>query len=126
MISPVIAAEPAAFLGITYSLDGNFGLTAKVLSEREEDKAIVGVGLNYYPNAEKKIGVDLSGGYNFDNSAALFGYDFLQKSTVIGFGWTNTQNSNNETNSHVDSEIVDKSSRPSRPIILSKPDPEAY
>ncbi len=87
-------ADPAAFIGLSYTFSGNAGISAKVLSDDEENNAVVAAGATYYPFAQNKFGLDVSAGYAFDNTAALIGYDFLQHSVQGSVGWADTENEN--------------------------------
>ncbi len=86
-------ADPTYMLGIGLSFGGNqspqFALTGKILSDDEEDEAVLALGLNYYPNSGE-IGADLGVGYLFDNSAVVLGYDFLQKTPLLSLGFADT------------------------------------
>ncbi|MCF6354215.1 MAG: hypothetical protein L3J26_03790 [Candidatus Polarisedimenticolaceae bacterium] len=86
-------ADPAAFVGVSYSFGGGgVGITVKVLSDDEEDQAIAALGATYYPIATNKFGIDLSAGYAFDGAAVLVGWDFLQKGVQVSAGWADTEN----------------------------------
>jgi len=88
-------ADPAAYIGLSYTFSGNVGISAKVLSDDEENNAVIAAGASYYPFAQNKFGLDLSAGYAFDNAAALIGYDFLQHSVQGSLGWADTEDDNN-------------------------------
>ena len=88
----VVQADPAAFVGLSYTWGGNIGISAKILSDDEEDNAIVAAGVSYYPFAQNKFGLDVGAGYAIDNSAVLISYDFLQKSVQGSIGWADTEN----------------------------------
>ena len=87
-------AGAGGFFGLSYTLGGslsNLGITAKVISDNEEDTAIVGAGVNFYPFApENKFGVDISAGYLFTDIAVTVGWDFLQKKPQFSAGYVNT------------------------------------
>ena len=81
--------------GIAYSFGAgttaeNFGFTLKGLNTNEGDQFVVGAGGTYYPWSESKFGIDLSAGYNGNESTVLAGYDFLRKAPVISGGLVNT------------------------------------
>lgn len=87
-----IQADPAAFVGISYSFGGpGVGISVKVLSDDEEDQAVAALGATYYPMAVNKFGIDLSAGYAFDDAAVLVGWDFLQKSVQVSAGWADIE-----------------------------------
>ena len=92
-------ANPAAFVGLSYSFGGSsgVGLTVKVLSDDKEDQAVAALGATYYPTAVNKFGIDLSAGYTFNNAAALVGWDFLQKSVQVSGGWADIEDDNSNS-----------------------------
>lgn len=88
-------ADAGVMLGVAYNFGGpaslnNLGFTAKVLTSNEEDKWVAALGATFYPWSGKQFGLDLSGGYNFQDSAAMIGYDFLKREPQISGGWSNT------------------------------------
>ncbi len=87
-------AGAGGFFGLSYTLGtslDNLGVTAKVISDNEEDTAIVGAGVDFYPFAAgNKFGVDISAGYLFTDFAVTVGWDFLQKKTQFSAGYVNT------------------------------------
>lgn len=90
-------ADPAAFVGISYSFGGSgVGISIKILSDDEEDQVVAAVGATYYPMAADKFGIDLSAGYAFDNAAVLVGWDFLQKSVQVSAGWADTEDDDSD------------------------------
>ncbi len=88
-------AEVSGFFGLSYTLGAsldNLGVTAKVMSDDEEDTAIVGAGVDFYPFAEgNKFGIDISAGYLFTDFALTIGWDFLQKKPQFSAGYVNTK-----------------------------------
>ena len=90
-------AGAAGFFGISYALGtslGDFGITAKVISDDDENTGVLGAGASYYPFAEeKKFGLDVSGGYLFKNSAVMAGFDFLKWKPLLSVGYVNTEDS---------------------------------
>jgi len=95
--SLVTHASPALMIGVSLSFNGDFGITGKVISSDKEDKAIAALGATYYPNAAKKLGIDLSAGYTKSNVAGTIGWDFLQKNGVGSLGYVNTKKTNSTT-----------------------------
>ncbi len=92
-------ADAGVMLGVSYSFSGpaslnNLGFTAKLLSSDEEDKWVGALGASFYPWSDKQLGLDVSGGYNFEDSAVLVGYDFLKRAPQISGGWSNTDDDN--------------------------------
>ena len=86
-------ADPGYMLGVSYSLNGqasmkNLGFSAKVLSSDSEDKWVGAAGVSVFPWADRKLGLDVGGGYTFESSTALVSYDFLQASPQVSVGWT--------------------------------------
>ncbi|MBL1319478.1 MAG: hypothetical protein COA63_000260 [Methylophaga sp.] len=93
-------ADPAAFVGISYSFGGSgVGISVKVLSDDEEDQAVAALGATYYPMAANKFGIDLSAGYAFDDAAVLVGWDFLQKSVQVSAGWADIEDDDSSNSS---------------------------
>jgi hypothetical protein len=92
----VASADPAAFLGVSYTLGGDFAVTAKVLSSNKEDNGILAVGASWYPMSRKRFGLDLGAGYAGKESAILFGWDFLQQKAQISAGWADTKRKKKE------------------------------
>jgi hypothetical protein len=88
-------ADAGAMVGVAYNFGGpaslkNLGFTAKVLTSDREDKWVAALGATLYPWSDKLLGLDVSGGYNFEDSAVLIGYDFLKGQPQISGGWANT------------------------------------
>lgn len=88
-------AGAGAFFGISYNLGtstADWGVTAKILSDDDANTAIVGAGVSYFPLAkENKFGVDLNGGYLFENGAVTLGWDFLQWKPQLSLGYVDTE-----------------------------------
>ena len=87
-------ADPAAFVGLSYSFGGNVGLSLKVLSDDEEGKNVAALGGTYYFGAQNPWGLDLGVGRTFDNGAVTIGWDFLQENGQISAGWADTEDDN--------------------------------
>ena len=88
-------ADVGMMVGVAYNFGGpvslkNLGFTAKVLSSDKEDKWVGALGASFYPWSNQRFGVDVSAGYNFQDSAVLFGYDFLKGGLHLSGGWVNT------------------------------------
>ena len=88
-------ADPGYMLGVSYSFGGqasmkNLGFTAKVLTSDREDKWVGAAGVSLFPWADRKLGLDVGGGYTFNDSTALVSYDFLQAAPLVSYGWTDT------------------------------------
>lgn len=92
----ILSANPAVMGGITYNFGGSSsgaegaGATIKVLSSGEDKKAVVAAGLSYFPWAkqDKKLGLDVSAGYNIKNSAIMGGWDFLKNQPTVSLGYS--------------------------------------
>lgn len=88
-------ADAGYSVGLTYSLTGkntmsNLGFSAKALTSDEDNKGVGVAGVSVFPWAERKFGVELGGGYNFDHSTAAITYDFLQAAPQVSYGYTDT------------------------------------
>ena len=100
----ILSANPAVMGGITYNFGGNSsgaegaGATIKVLSSGEDKKAVIAAGLSYFPWAkqDKKLGLDISAGYNIKNSAVMGGWDFLKNQPTISLGYNKEISSNSD------------------------------
>lgn len=90
-------AGAGGFFGISYVFgssfsEGDFGITAKILSDDDPNTAVAAAGVSYFPFAkEKKLGADLSTGYLFENAAVTGGWDFLQWKPQVAVGYVNTE-----------------------------------
>ncbi len=84
-----VFASPAVMVGVSYNFDSrDFGVTAKLLSDDEEDEIVGAVGATYYPGSTtSKFGVDAGVGYTFDNAAAVVSWDFIRKESQVSVGW---------------------------------------
>lgn len=93
-------ADTGVMIGVAYNFSGqaslnNLGFTAKILTSDKEDKWVAALGATLYPWSAQMFGVDVSGGYNFEDSAVLIGYDFLKGAPQISGGWANTDDGSN-------------------------------
>ena len=110
LTSGLAKADVGIFLGLSYAFGGGGpGVSLKVLSSDEENKAVVGAGVSYYPMSAKHLGADISVGYNFKNFGVTAGYDFLQSGVQIGAGYVNTDD--------------DDQSRSPAPVVVPPPPP---
>ena len=91
LASSAVIADPAAFAGIAYTFDGKAGITLKLLSDNEEEKWVAAIGGTYYFNSKNELGIDVSGGYTFDDAAVLIGWEILQVQPQISAGWADTE-----------------------------------
>ncbi len=102
-------ASPAVSGGITYKFGGsdkpeeNIGATVKVLSSSEAKKPVIGAGLSYYPMAssDKKLGLDVSAGYNFEKGAVMAGWDFLQNQASASVGYNKEIKADTKTDDEI-------------------------
>ena len=89
--------KPGLMVGIAFDLStapklADIGITAKVLSNRQENHFVLGAGVSYFPWAsENKFGLDVSAGNNFVHSNIMGGYDFIRKQPQISGGWSSTR-----------------------------------
>jgi len=93
--TPSNDSNPVAMVGIAFNFGGqiskeSLGLTVKVLSSDRQDRFVAAAGVTYFPWAPNKLGLDVSGGYNFEKVTALVGYDLLNKKPQASLGYTNT------------------------------------
>ena len=57
-------ADAGFMIGISHNFGGSTGVTFKILSTHEKDKALVAAGVTYFPwNPAKPWGLDTSVGY---------------------------------------------------------------
>ena len=88
--------NPGVMVGLAFKFGGaapstkDIGITAKILSNRNEDTFVLGAGVTFYPMEPQSFGLDISAGYNFDNATIMGGFDFLQKTPQLSIGWSNT------------------------------------
>lgn len=93
--------DTGVMVGVAYNFSGgqaslnDLGLTAKILNSDKENKWVAAFGTTVYPWNSQMFGVDISGGYNIEDSAVLFGYDFLKGAAQISGGWANTDDDSN-------------------------------
>ncbi|WP_370270585.1 hypothetical protein [Nioella sp.] len=87
-------ADPTFMLGGTISFGAGqgsqFGISARILSNNQEDEATFGAGITYYPGSGD-FGYDVFAGWNFDNSVLGIGYDFGQRTPIMSLGVSNTE-----------------------------------
>ena len=86
-----LSANPAVMGGFTYNFgDSNgAGATVKVVSSAEDKKPVVAAGVSYFPWAKSsnKFGLDVSAGYNLQNTAIMGGWDFIQSQPTVSLGY---------------------------------------
>ena len=91
-LSAAANAGPGMLIGVSYNFGGDVGFTLKATSSDKQDAVIGAVGISYFPfSKERKIGLDASGGYNFESVAATVGYDFLLRKAQVAAGYANTK-----------------------------------
>jgi hypothetical protein len=81
---------PGIMLGIVYNFGGNVGIQLNLMSSRRQDYGVVAAGVAYYPKSAS-WGLSLGGGYNMRNSTALVGWDFLNRTPQVSFGYSDTK-----------------------------------
>ncbi len=77
-------------LGLSYSFNGEFGVTVKVLSSSDEDEFVAAVGATYYPFAKKSFGLDAGVGYTVEDAATVLSWEFLQEAAQVSIGYADT------------------------------------
>jgi hypothetical protein len=88
--------NPGVMVGLAFKFGGaspstkDVGVTAKILSNRNEETFVLGAGVTVYPMDPKSFGLDISAGYNFDNVTVMGGFDVLQRMPQVSIGWSNT------------------------------------
>jgi len=91
-----LSASPVAMFGIGYSFGGGsdgVALTLKVISSNDENKGIASLGVSYYPLAKaNSFGIDVDGGYIFEDIALTGSWDFIQMKPQMSGGYVNTMN----------------------------------
>jgi hypothetical protein len=88
--------KPGVMVGVAFEFGGlpkpgDFGITAKILSNRTENNVVVGAGVTVFPWSTEKFGIDASVGYNFRHTVVMGGYDFLRGKPQASGGWSSTQ-----------------------------------
>ena len=92
VLSSQAQADAGVMIGVGYAFGGaEPAITIKALSSDKEDEAVVAVGVSYYPISQKKLGLDVGVGYNFDKTAAILSWDFLQGAAQLSGGWSDTE-----------------------------------
>ncbi len=99
ILGGTIFSKPSFMGGVTYTFNGDFGVTLKVLSSDKDKGVVFGVGGTYYPTRNKnQFGLDADIGYQQDNMAIMGGWDFLQKSANISAGYSTSISSDDDSN----------------------------
>ena len=99
MVAAVLAAsgaahaDPGVLVGLSYDFGETVGLTLKVLSSDQRDRAVAAAGVSYFPfaAASRQWGVDVGAGYNFRTSGATVGWDFMNRRVQGAVGYVNTR-----------------------------------
>ena len=85
-------ADPGVLVGVSYNFGGSVGVTLKVLSSDQRDKAVAAAGVSYFPfTSGRQWGVDVGGGYNFRNGGATVGWDFANRRVQGAVGYVDTR-----------------------------------
>ena len=88
----VIDPDPSLFLGLTWTFgarkntDGKPGITLKILSTNEKDKAAAIAGVTW--NFDGSWGCDVGVAYNDDSLTVGFSYDICQRNPQFAIGGT--------------------------------------
>lgn len=91
-LSTTAQAEMGVMLGISHNFGGSTGITLKLLSTREQDRAALAAGVSYFPWASgRRWGLDTGLGYTFRDGAVTLGYDWLNSQVQLGLGAANTR-----------------------------------
>jgi hypothetical protein len=89
---PAAYAEPGVMIGISHNFGGSTGITLKLLSTREKNKAALAAGITYFPWATGSAwGADVGLGYTFNRGALTVGYDWLNNQFQLSLGAANTR-----------------------------------
>ncbi len=89
--SLTVSADPTYMVGISYSFNGDVGVSAKVLSNDGQDEIVGVAGATYYPFSDDKFGIDLGTGYTFSNSTTTASWDFLKQSIQLSAGYADIE-----------------------------------
>ena len=86
-------ADPTFMIGGTFSFGGGapgqFGLSARILSNNVEGEHTLGAGVTYYLDSGD-LGYDVMLGWLHENSVFGLGYDFGQRTPLLTLGLTRT------------------------------------
>ena len=84
---PPAYAEPGVMIGISHNFGGSTGVTLKLLSTREKNKAALAAGITYFPwTSGSPWGADVGLGYTFDRGALALSYDWLNEQFQLSLG----------------------------------------
>lgn len=93
--STVASADPGMLAGISYNFGGSVGFTIKALSGNHQDEAVASIGLSYFPWSDTHhFGIDLGGGYLFENEAVTFSWDALAEQWQLSAGYIHGDDNN--------------------------------
>jgi hypothetical protein len=85
-------ADPGYSVGLQYTFGGEVGISGRVLSTDRSDSIIAGIGIDYYPFAQKQNwDLDFSVGYQFQNVAVTGGWSAIRREPMIGISYVNTR-----------------------------------
>ena len=85
-------AEPGVMIGISHNFGGSTGITLKLLSTREKNRAALAAGVSYFPWTEGGAwGADVGLGYTFHQGAVSLGYDWINSQVQLSAGFANTK-----------------------------------
>jgi hypothetical protein len=93
--STVALADPGLLAGISYNFGGSVGFTIKALSSDHQDEPVASIGLSFFPWSEThKFGLDLGGGYVFEDEAVTIGWDALSEQWQVSAGYIHGDDNN--------------------------------
>lgn len=111
LLGPTVAmADPTFMIGAGVTFGGGqspqYALTAKVLSDNQNEEFVAGAGVSYYFGTGD-FGADVGVGYLMDDTALMFGYDFLQGQAQVSLGYAEVE------------EVVETTVAPSTTVVLT-------
>ncbi|MBX2808191.1 MAG: hypothetical protein KTR20_06110 [Cellvibrionaceae bacterium] len=84
-------ADFTYMVGVSLTLTGDVGLTAKLLTNDKEEKLVLAAGGTYYPFSSRLFGADVSAGYILENGTVTGGWDFMQQVPQLSLGFADTE-----------------------------------
>lgn len=91
LLASTARADITYMVGISFTLTGEMGVTAKLLTNDKEEEFVAAGGVTYYPFSTSIFGADVSAGYVFENGTITGGWDFLQQIPQVSFGLADTE-----------------------------------
>ncbi|NKX46185.1 hypothetical protein [Roseicyclus persicicus] len=88
------AADVNVMLGGTVTFGANrgteLGVSLRLLENNRRDESTLGAGVTYFPQSNT-VGIDVFAGYLMDHSVFGLGYDLVQGTPVMSFGYVDTE-----------------------------------